>query len=163
MSDAAQPSLVELPPDHPDLPVKPPFVFFFAMLIGVVVDWFKPMPARPDRWGGLGMIFVGLSLALIYWAWWTLKRHRTDVRPWKPTTAIVTDGPYALTRNPIYLGFALFQVGIGLWGDKLAVLLMTVPAIAATNNWIIAREESYLLRKFGAEYERYLTQARRWM
>ena len=61
------------------------------------------------------------------------------------------------------LGFALFQVGIGLWGDKLAVLLMTVPAIAATNSWIIAREESYLFRKFGAEYERYLATARRWM
>lgn len=163
MAESTKPSLIELPPDHPDLPVKPPFVFLGAMLIGIVVDWIKPMPARPDRWGGLGMIFVALSLGLIYWAWWTLKRHHTDVRPWKPTTAIVTTGPYALTRNPIYLGFALFQVGIGLWSDKLAVLLMTIPAIAATNNWVIAREESYLFRKFGAEYERYLTQVRRWM
>lgn len=40
---------------------------------------------------------------------------------------------------------------------------MAVPAIAATNSWIIAREESYLFRKFGAEYERYLGQVRRWM
>ena len=163
MSEPATPSLIELPPDHPDLPIKPPFIFVWAMLIGLVVDWIKPMPARPDRWGGLGMIFVGLAVALIAWAWFALKRHRTDVRPWKPTTAIVSDGPYALTRNPIYLGFALFQVGIGLWSDKLAVLLMTVPAIAATNSWVIAREESYLFRKFGAEYERYLTQARRWL
>jgi len=163
MADDPKPSLIELPPDHPDLPIKPPFIFAWAMLIGLLVDWIKPMPARPDRWGGLGVIFCGIAVGLCAWAWLTLKRHRTDVRPWKPTTAIVSDGPYALTRNPIYLGFALFQVGIGLWSDKLAVLLMTVPAIAATNAWIIAREESYLFRKFGAAYERYLGQARRWM
>ncbi len=163
MTDAPKPSLIELPPDHPDLPIKPPFIFVGALLFGLLVDWFKPMPARPDRWGGLGIIFCGIAVGLCAWAWLTLKRHRTDVRPWKPTTKIVTDGPYALTRNPIYLGFALLQVGIGLWSDKLAVLLMAVPAIAATNNWVIAREESYLFRKFGQEYERYLTQARRWM
>ncbi len=163
MSDAPKPSLVELPPDHPDLPVKPPLVFVVALLIGLVVDRFKHVPARPDRWGGLGIIFCGIAVGLVAWSWVTLKRHRTDVRPWKPTTSIVTDGPYALTRNPIYLGFALLQVGLGLWTDKLAVLLMAVPAIAATNNWIIAREESYLFRKFGAEYERYLGAVRRWM
>lgn len=163
MSEVQKPSLIEFPPDHPDLPVKPPLVFIGALLIGLLVDWLKPMPARPDQWGGLGVIFCAIAVALMVWSVLALKRHRTDVRPWKPTTAIVTSGPYALTRNPIYLSFALLQVGIGLWSDKLAVLLMAVPAIAATNNWIIAREESYLFRKFGAEYERYLGQARRWM
>jgi protein-S-isoprenylcysteine O-methyltransferase Ste14 len=163
MAADAKPSLIELPPDHPNLPVKPPVVFIVAMLIGFGVDWLKPMPARPDRWGGLGMIFSALAVALGAWAWLALKRHHTDVRPWKPTTAIVTDGPYALTRNPIYVAFALLQVGIGLWTDTLAVVLMAVPAIVATNNWVIAREEAYLSRKFGAPYERYLTQVRRWM
>lgn len=163
MPESTKPSLVELPPDHPDLPVKPPVVFLVAMSIGFVVDWIKPMPARPDRWGGLGIIFCAIAVTLMVWAVRALRRHETDVRPWKPTTAIVTDGPYALTRNPIYLGFALFVVGVGLWTDKLAVVLMAVPAVAATNSWIIAREESYLLRKFGDEYERYLAQVRRWM
>ncbi len=158
-----KPSLIELPPDNPDLPIKPPLVFVATLLIGLLVDWIKPMPARPDRWGGLGIIFCAMSVALVAWAWLALKRHHTDVRPWKPTTAIVTDGPFGLTRNPIYLGFALLQVGIGLWSDKLAVLLMTVVGIAITNNVIIAREESYLFRKFGAEYERYLGRVRRWM
>ncbi len=163
MNVEEKPSLIELPPDHPNLPVKPPLIFVATILFGLLVDWFKPMPARPDRWGGLGIIFCALALALVAWAWLVLKRRRTDVRPWKPTTAIVADGPYGLTRNPIYLGFALFQVGLGLWSDKLAVLLMTVVGIAITNNVIIAREESYLFRKFGAEYEGYLAQVRRWL
>lgn len=163
MTDAAKPSLVEFPPDHPDLPTKPPFVFLGAIFVGAAVGWIKPMPARPPQWGGLGVIFCLGAVGLVVWAALALKRHHTDVRPWKPTTAIVSDGPYALTRNPIYLGFALLQVGIGLWSNTLAILLMTIPAIVATNNWVIAREESYLLRKFGAPYERYLTQVRRWL
>jgi protein-S-isoprenylcysteine O-methyltransferase Ste14 len=160
---AVQESLVELPPDNPNLPTKPPFVFVFAMLIGFAVDWIRPVAARPDRWGGLGIIFCVMAVALVAWAWLALKRHHTDIRPWKPTTAIVTDGPFALTRNPIYLGFALLQVGTGLWADALAVVLMTIPAIAATNKWIIAREESYLTRKFGEPYTAYARQTRRWM
>lgn len=163
MTENAEQSLVELPPDHPNLPVKPPVVFVVAMLIGFGVHWLKPVTARPDRWGGLGMIFVFLAVALVGWAWMSLKLHRTDVRPWKPTTAVVTSGPYAFTRNPIYLGFALLQVGIGLWVDALAVLLLTVPAVAATNSWVIAREESYLERKFGAHYTEYLSRVRRWL
>ena len=163
MSESQKPSLIELPPDHPDLPLKPPFIYLWALAIGLGVDWIKPMPARPDRWGGLGIVFVVLAVGLVVWAARALRAHHTAVQPWKPTTTIVTDGPYALTRNPIYLGFALLLVGIGLWSDKLAVLLMAVPAIAATNSWVIAREESYLKRKFGAPYEAYLSRARRWL
>jgi protein-S-isoprenylcysteine O-methyltransferase Ste14 len=158
-----RPSLIELPPDHPNLPIKPPFVFVIAMMIGFAVHWIRPVAARPDRWGGLGAIFFVLAIGLVAWAWVSLARHHTDVRPWKPTTAIVRSGPYALTRNPIYLGFALFQLGAGLWYDALAVVLMTIPAIAATNAWIIAREESYLDRKFGESYASYLKDVRRWL
>lgn len=158
-----QPSLVELPPDHPNLPTKPPYIFVGAMLIGFVVHWIKPVAARPAQWGGLGVVFCAFALGLLAWAWLTLKRHHTDVRPWKPTTVIVTTGPYALTRNPIYLGFALMQVGIGLWSDRLAVVLMVIPAVIATNNWVIAREEAYLTRKFGGAYEAYLGTVRRWL
>lgn len=160
---ASRDSLVELPPDHPNLPVKPPVVFVVAMLIGFAVHWIKPVAARPEGWGGLGIIFCVIAVALGGWAAVALKRHHTDVRPWKPTTAIVSEGPYALTRNPIYLAFALLQLGIGLWTDRLAVVLMVIPAVAATNSWIIAREEAYLARKFGEPYEKYLRAVRRWV
>lgn len=163
MSDAEKPSLVERPPDHPNLPIKPPFIYVWALVIGAVVHAVKPVAARPPGWGGLGVIFCLLAVALAAWASLTLKRHHTDVRPWKPTTEIATDGPYALTRNPIYLAFALLQVGCGLWSDRLAIVLMVIPAVAATNAWVIAREESYLQRKFGEPYAAYLSSVRRWL
>ena len=163
MHDAPTPSLVELPPDHPDLPVKPPLVFIGALLVGLLVDWFKPMPARPDRWGGLGIIFCAMPVGLVAWAWLTLKRHRTDVRPWKPTTAIVTDGPYALTRNPIYLGNTIALAAMGfafgnLWYTAAAAIMAIL-----LHRLAIRREEAHLAQRFGQAWQHYAEATSRWL
>jgi protein-S-isoprenylcysteine O-methyltransferase Ste14 len=112
---------------------------------------------------GIALTLIIAGLLLDGMAAGLFRRRGTAVEPWKPSTVLINEGPYRFSRNPIYLGFALMQVGIGLWSDRLAVLLMVIPAIIATNNWVIAREEAYLTRKFGEPYERYLTQVRRWL
>lgn len=150
-------------PDHPDLPLKPPLIFLFFTALGVGAHHFWPFHARPAGWTAVGIGVTVLALALIQWSAWTFRRNKTAVVPWKPTRVIVDSGPFAISRNPIYVGFALFQVGLGLWSDKLAVVLMVIPAILATGLLIIAKEEEYLERKFGEEYLEYKSRVRRWL
>lgn len=150
-------------PDHPDLPLKPPLVFLFTIAVGVLIHHFWPRSARPDGWAAAGIALVVLAVLLVTWSAWTFKRHQTEVVPWKPTRVIVDAGPYAFSRNPIYVAFALIQMGLGLWADKLAVVLMVIPALAATSVLIIAKEEEYLERKFGDVYREYMGRVRRWM
>ncbi len=154
---------VDAPPDHPDLPVKPPIIYVVALAVGVAIHWAWPMQARPEGWAVLGIAVSVLAIALIEWASFTFRRSGTNVVPWKPATTVVARGPYALSRNPIYVGFALFQVGLGLWTNRLAVVLMVVPAIIVTNAVVIRREERYLERKFGAAYLEYKRRVRRWV
>ena len=154
---------VDARPDHPDLPFKPPMAFLLCLAIGVGIDHFWPRPARPAGWAVVGIAMSVLAIVLIEWAAATFKRHKTAVVPWKPTRAIVASGPYAVSRNPIYVGFALLQVGLGVWANKLAVVLMVVPAIIMTRVLVIAREEEYLERKFGAAYSEYKARVRRWV
>jgi protein-S-isoprenylcysteine O-methyltransferase Ste14 len=52
---------------------------------------------------------------------------------------------------------------MGLWADRLAIVLMVIPAVAATNAWVIAREDAYLERTFGDVYRAYLSSVRRWL
>lgn len=66
-------------------------------------------------------------------------RARTPIDPCTPSQAIVTDGPYRLTRNPAYLSITVIDRGV------------------------IAREERYLDRKFGAIYLSYKRSVRRWL
>ena len=90
-------------------------------------------------------------------------RKGTAVEPWKPTTAIVTTGPYRLTRNPAYVGMALVYAGVALMSDALWVLAPLPIVIAIVDRGVIAREERYLERKFGPEYVDYKTRVRRWV
>lgn len=150
-------------PDHPDLPLKPPLVFLFATAVGVLAHQYWPRAARPAGWTVVGIALCVLALLLVEWAAWTFKRHHTAVVPWKPTRVIVDRGPFAVSRNPIYVGFVLFQVGLGLWTNKLAVVLLVIPAILATHVLIIAKEEEYLERKFGDAYRGYRARVRRWL
>ena len=151
------------PPDHPDLPIKPPLIFVVAMAIGLAAHWLWPVSVRPPGWWGFGVVITAFGLTLVLWSALLFRRNDTAVLPWLPTRVIVTNGPYSQTRNPIYLGFALVQLGVGLWSDRLAVVLMVIPAVAATNAWVIAREESYLARKFGEPYLEYTRRVRRWL
>ena len=58
---------------------------------------------------------------------------------------------------------ALLTVGAGLWLNTWWVLILLLPAVALVDRFVIAREEAYLRRRFGAEYEAYMARVRRWL
>lgn len=149
-------------PDHPDLPYKPPLAYLAAIALGVGLHRWWPLPARPDGWLPAGVTLVALGAALLVWAKVVFDRHRTPLEPWKSTTAIVDEGPFAHARNPVYIGFALIQVGIGVWIDALAVVLLVIVPALMTARLVVPREEAYLRRKFGAVYEDYCSRVPRW-
>ena len=150
-------------PDHPDLPYKPPFAYLGAIAVGVGVHHWWPMQARPGGWMLLGVALVVLGVSLLVWAKVVFRAKRTPLEPWKATKAIVSDGPFAWSRNPVYIGFAIIQVGIGVWSDELAVVALVIVPVVMTALLIVPREEAYLRRKFGAEYEGYCARVRRWL
>jgi protein-S-isoprenylcysteine O-methyltransferase Ste14 len=162
MSDAAAPEPRD-PNDSAGVRLPPPFVYMAAIALGFVVHWIWPVPVRPPGWWGFGAVLVVCGVALVLWAVVTLRRAKTQIAPWMPTTAIVTNGPFAQTRNPMYFGMALIQLGIGQWTNRLAIVLLVIPAIFAINSLAIAKEETYLLRKFGDEYRKYTQRVRRWL
>jgi protein-S-isoprenylcysteine O-methyltransferase Ste14 len=81
----------------------------------------------------------------------------------KPTTALVTEGPFRYSRNPIYVALTLLYVGVALLINALWILLLIVPAVLVLRYGVIAREEAYLARKFGDAYRQYMAQVRRWL
>ena len=72
-------------------------------------------------------------------------------------------GPYRLSRNPIYLAFSLFQLGIAIWVNSVWLLATLVGAVALIQSVVIPSEEQYLERKFGVQYLDYKASVRRWL
>jgi protein-S-isoprenylcysteine O-methyltransferase Ste14 len=70
-------------------------------------------------------------------------------------TELNTSGPYARTRNPLYLGNFLITLGVCLAAHDLALLLLVVLLFAVQYRAIIAAEEGFLRERFGARFDEY--------
>lgn len=146
----------------PDIRLPPPVVvgglIFGAWLLGSVLP-VRFGPAAP----ALGNAVIFAAIALVGWALLVMRRAGNDPRPSRPDTAFVAGGPYRFSRNPIYLGFVLAVAGFALrWGELWGWL-----AVGAAWFWldrkVIAREEPYLLTRFGSPYAGYRAKVRRWV
>lgn len=144
--------------------MPPPLLFAGALLLGLLLDWQWPtavIGGHGQYW--LGGALFGAGLLLVFNAMRAFKRAGTNVEPYKPTTAIVTDGPYRYSRNPIYVALFLAYFGIAVAVDSLWLLALALPLYFVMISGVIAREERYLERKFGDEYLRYKASVRRWL
>lgn len=154
-----------LPPneDKPGVDMPPPLYFLAPFFVFLIVEWFVPTTilGRPWNWVAGGALAVA-GLAIIGPAAVAQKRAGTNFEPDKPTTAIVTTGVYARTRNPMYVGFASLTTGLAVGFDSWWALAAVPLGIALVQTQVIAREERYLERKFGEQYLAYKKRVRRW-
>jgi protein-S-isoprenylcysteine O-methyltransferase Ste14 len=95
----------------------------------------------------------------------SFRRARTTVNPMRPGTAssLVDSGIYRITRNPMYLGFALFLVALVVYLASPAALLGVAAFVLYIDRFQIQPEERALAALFGEAFERYRNTVRRWI
>jgi protein-S-isoprenylcysteine O-methyltransferase Ste14 len=150
--------------DAPGVIGPPPLIYLAGLAIGLGLTALLPAASLPDAvaWPlGCVLILSGLALAASFVG--AFHRAGTPVDPGKATKAIVTTGPYRLSRNPGYLGMALAFAGIAVLTGALWAFVALVPTLIVVDRAVIAREERYLEGKFGEEYRRYKARTRRWL
>lgn len=144
--------------------VRPPLVYLMSLAVGALIQIAAPRPLLPRPLAlPLGAPLVVLAIALFAYSVATFRAAGTPVPARKPTTVIVRAGPYRFSRNPIYLAFSVFQLGIAIWVNSLWLLLTLGGAVALIHRVVIRREEAYLERRFGARYTDYKASVRRWL
>ena len=145
--------------------VPPPLIFVGGFLIGLAVEYVFPV-AGPPLSVRVAVGLVGLA-GFLYFDGFAARRFGragTSVLPFGDrTTTIVTDGPYRFTRNPMYVGMALLYVGVAA-ATGVVWAFATLPIVVLViGRYVIAREETYLLAKFGDSYRDYQSRVRRWI
>jgi protein-S-isoprenylcysteine O-methyltransferase Ste14 len=145
--------------------IRPPIAWGLAVIAGLALDWFVPLPFRPAGApaGWLGAMVFALALALFAWAIVAISRAGSNVPTNRPTTTIVESGPYRFTRNPIYTGMFLGLIGLAIAFDTLWLFMTLVPFALVIRYGVVAREEAYLERRFGDAYRGYRSRVRRWV
>ena len=158
------PTDLPLQEDRPDIRIAPPLLFALPILASIPLEWSYPTSfvQGPVRWySGVLMFAIGVGLNIS--GFLTQKRAGTDPIPFNPTTRIVSHGLYRFTRNPMYIGFAFWTLGIAILADSQWMLLAVPVGLVLTDRLVVRREERYLERKFGEEYLEYKRRVRRWL
>ncbi|MCW5748136.1 MAG: isoprenylcysteine carboxylmethyltransferase family protein [Alphaproteobacteria bacterium] len=148
--------------------IRPPVLFLLALAVGLLADrWLMPLDlAFGLRWWTrqwIGGAMIVASMAAVVDCVRRFRRAGTQVDPLRPTTAIVESGLYRYSRNPIYLGLATIHLGVAVADDNAWLPIVLVPVLLILRYGVIAREEAYLERRFGAQYTAYKARVRRWL
>lgn len=143
--------------------LRPPIIFLASILLGLGLNWAWPLRFMPRNVGLLGPIVTACAVVLFLLSYREFRAADTSVRGSTRSTMIVRTGPYRFSRNPIYLAFILFVLGLSVWLNNAWLLVTLVPAVAVTAIVVIPREERFLKSNFKEDYLRYKATVRRWL
>ena len=151
--------------DGPGVRIPPPLLYVAVLVLGILLGAAYPVHFLPSAvaWT-IGSLIVVAGLALgPFWGIRAMRRANTTVRPDRPATTLVTDGPFRYSRNPLYLALTLMYAGIAIIANSLWALLLLAPLVLFMSLFVIRREEAHLRRVFDGEYESYRARVRRWL
>jgi protein-S-isoprenylcysteine O-methyltransferase Ste14 len=156
-----------MPQDRPNRIPWPPLIYLTSAIAGLVAEvnfplpWATGLPATILQVVGA---ILGLgALAMDVYCVKTFAEHKTTVLPHRAATALITTGPFAWSRNPIYVGNTLLVLGAGLYFGKLWLVILAPVAAVITQKLAIEREEKHLAGKFGTAWVDYASKVRRWL
>jgi protein-S-isoprenylcysteine O-methyltransferase Ste14 len=150
--------------DSAGVRLPPPLIYLAGFLMGLAAERIVSTPSLPRPAAiAAGVTGGALAAALDGGAMRRFLRAHTAMEPWKPASALVTGGPYRLTRNPMYLGMACLYAGLALAFGLLWSLALLPVVLVLVDRFVIVREERYLERRFGDSYREYQAQVRRWL
>jgi len=114
-------------------------------------------------WTSAGAVLIVLGLVIEVVSDRQFKRHGTTVKPFQPSSALVTDGMFRLSRNPMYLGMVVILSGAAVWLGSVSPWVVPPVFVWWVTRSFISVEERMLEEQFGRRYLDYKASVRRWM
>jgi len=145
--------------------VKVASVLAGMIFVGVLIDQvlsLRPLLNDPWRWSGLGPLIVGILLeaeaTMVFWV-----HGQGTPNPAAAPSSVVDRGPYAHSRNPLYLARLLLLVGVACIVGSPSLLAIAFLLFLGLEFYLIPREESRLRTRFGQAYDAYCGRVHRWI
>jgi protein-S-isoprenylcysteine O-methyltransferase Ste14 len=137
-------------------------VLWFAIGFGLE----RLLPLELPGASALAPVRFGLFLVggiLFVWSALELRRNDTTMEHGRPTTALVTRGPYSFSRHPIYLALVLILLALAIQTASLWFVILTAVFWIAVQLLTVRKEEAYLANEFQEQYARYRRSVRQWI
>ncbi len=149
--------------DHAGVLFPPPLMIIVVMMTAWLIGKEWPLDGPQFEYTRtLGAALTGLGAVLIIVAASHFKVAKTNILPFKKSSHIIDFGIFSRSRNPIYLALLIMQIGIGLWVSEPWIILFLPISYLLLTHAVIVKEEAYLRRTFGDEYDDYTKRVGRW-
>ena len=150
--------------DNPQIRIPPPLIYLAPLVSGLLLDKRFHIPFLPRSGArALGWTLLIGGMLLSSWFRRTMREADAPLRTDKPVPRLAMGGPFRYTRNPGYLSLAMIYAGIAVLRNALWVILLLPAVLVVIQREVIGREERYLERTFGEEYQQYKASVRRWV
>ena len=135
-----------------------------GFVLGAISNFITPHPIWPGVWTPVvGIVPLAVGIWLLVTAQGAFVRHKTPTEPWERTVALVQDGPYKFTRNPIYLSIGMIFLGVSFIDNSALLLVVLALDLLLVDRIQVPREERYLEEMFGDTYRQYKVKVHRWI
>ncbi len=140
-----------------NIPIPPQHILL--LVVGLILNTYYPQQLLASAiWViGLGLPLLIAGFVLSFWATVAV----SDINVEKPTQ-IISTGPYSISRNPMYVAWAFIYLGISFWTNNLWDIIFVPLLLIFTHFYDVLKEERYLRKQFGEEFEKYSRHVRRY-
>lgn len=131
-----------------------------GLIAGIILQFVFPLHINFQPWLRhlLGWAAIASSIFLVGWSV-TVVANMDIAMP----TRILASDPYAISRNPMYVGCTMHSLGISFVASNLWILLLLPLVMIYTHRFVIIKEEKDLLAKFSEEYQQYKDEVPRYL
>ena len=144
--------------------IMPPTWLLVSIVVMLTFHFLFPVTLMiPRLWNLLGLIPMFLGVAINLSADKAFHQVKTTVKPFEESSALVTNGAFRISRNPMYLGMVLILTGIALLLSSFSPFLIIPLFAILIDRTYIRAEERMLTEKFGTIWEAYKAKTRRWL
>ena len=143
----------------------PPPIIALVMIVLIYLSSLLIVPTTFNYQNSLSILVLIMGLVCVLPSFRLFARYKTTISPLTPsdTAALVTEGMYRYSRNPMYLGLLLVTIASTIWFGTWLGIIINIVFIFLINFLQIIPEEEALLTIFGEEYEEYKKNVRRWI
>jgi protein-S-isoprenylcysteine O-methyltransferase Ste14 len=142
----------------------PPRYLNISIVLAVALHLIIPIKQliRPP-YTYLGIPLILLGLVLNVWSVGLLRKRKTTIEFNQAPIRLVTEGPFRISRNPIYLGGLILSLGMALFLGSLSTFVFPILLFIILDRYYIPKEENILEKTFGNAYRTYKLCVRRWV
>lgn len=148
-----------------ELFITPPILFIASIILILLIHFYLNLIIFPSTifLYIISYILTFIGIIFIISSIYSLMKNNTDIHPFRKPRILVTNFPFSISRNPIYLSFLLFLISLSLY---LRSVLGFIPVIAfyfIIEKNVINEEEKIIYKSFGKKYLDYKNKVRRWI